>query len=131
MLATGMQRRPRGDQQAQLRAHLQQSSDNRSGARQVFEVVQHCQPSPFWQRSRQRLGRRLARAGTNSDRARQAIWNQRSVGERASIDEKDFPCLTANRHQPSDLGCEPGLAAAAGAGQGHQPVPADQPADFG
>ena len=131
MLATGMQRRPRGDQQAQLRTRLQQPGNNRRGARQVFKVIQHCQPFPVWERSRQRLGRRLARAGTNSDRARQPVWNQRSVGERASINEEGVPPLTADRHQPGDFGCEPGLAAAAGAGQGHQPVPAGQPAYFG
>ena len=101
-----------------------------AGGDQVLAVVEEEQQVLGLEKGRQGLDQRLAGRLAHAKGRGDGLGHQRRVGERGQLDQPDA-IRVARELGSRRLDRQPGLAAAAGAGQGEQPGGGEQSLDLG
>ena len=130
LLAPERERDPGGGQHREPGGGGEQLLDHRAGLRHLLEVVRHEQEPPVAEVVAQRLQDGAAGRLGDPQGPGQDGGDQVRVGHRGQVGEEGAVAV-AGQQLGRDLEGQAGLAGAAGAGEGEQPGPSQQPPGLG
>ena len=132
VLTVELERLAAGREDPQPRCAFQEQVDQRGSVlEEVLAVVQHQQGVALLQVRREPgLGGRGRRARLEIEGRRERLRHRPAVGDRADVHEPDA-VGSAGSLPGRHLDRQPGLAASAFTGEGHEPVRGDELADLG